>query len=473
MTQKSGRFKIIWKLLAFRLLVGGIITIYSPYSILLSHPASAPLLLNVFTITGLLLIVAGCAIYLRCVWDFAFIGQADDPKILIARGTYRFVRNPMYVGLVLILLGESLMFRSVWLLGYALGVWICIHLLVILYEERALLKKFGAGYEQYCRKVPRWIPNFYISIFLLILLNYQTAKAKDGQISDRSFPDTVIIRSGIADDKISMEWKNALVTRMTKTSIDSVSALHKILTTAEKDWIKLIESKTTLWNSFKDSLESVFSDCHVPGTVYVLLGFTGLDDAFTYEYNTVCFDLTALQTNYGSAMLPENNERIDRLYTHEFTHLVHKEWARKNKLLLRSFKDSVLWECIYEGLGMYRSLSKKWLPQNGVLPELTMKTLDELYPVFVDMLAKIEGFANITEEEKKQVTANLSRGPVTKKWGAFTVAIWLALEANGSDKKLIYWTEKGPGSIILLAKKYLAGENKKKFEDIFKNKSRN
>ena len=193
----------------------------------------------------------------------------------------------------------------------------------------------------------------------------------------------------------------------------------------------------------------------------------GVDDAFTYQYNTVCFDLTALQTNYGAADLAENDERMDRLYAHEFTHLVHKEWARKNKLLLKTFKDSVLWECLYEGMGMYRSLSKKWMPQKGVLPKITRDALDELYPVFVDRLITIESFTSLSENEKAKITANLSRGPIAKKWGAFTVAIWLAMEANGDDKNLIDRINHGMGSIILLAQKYLAGNNKTRFKNTF------
>jgi len=64
----------------------------------------------------------------------------------------------MYASLVLILLGESLLFKSWRLLGYASAIWIGVHLIVILYEEQALAKKFGASYEQYCKEVPRWIP---------------------------------------------------------------------------------------------------------------------------------------------------------------------------------------------------------------------------------------------------------------------------------------------------------------------------
>ncbi len=64
----------------------------------------------------------------------------------------------MYVGLVVILLGEGLFFRSWRLLGYAATLWVCLHLLVTLYEERALMKAFGSSYAQYRKEVGRWTP---------------------------------------------------------------------------------------------------------------------------------------------------------------------------------------------------------------------------------------------------------------------------------------------------------------------------
>lgn len=64
----------------------------------------------------------------------------------------------MYVGVLLILLGEALVFQSLRLLGYAVGVWCVFHLFFIFYEEPILKKKFGAAYEEYYNAVPRWVP---------------------------------------------------------------------------------------------------------------------------------------------------------------------------------------------------------------------------------------------------------------------------------------------------------------------------
>ncbi len=64
----------------------------------------------------------------------------------------------MYVGVVLILLGESVLFASTTLLWYGLLAWVCFHLFIVLYEEPTLRRKCGISYEDYCKKVPRWIP---------------------------------------------------------------------------------------------------------------------------------------------------------------------------------------------------------------------------------------------------------------------------------------------------------------------------
>ena len=73
-------------------------------------------------------------------------------------GLYRYVRNPMYVGVVSMLLGEALFFRSNALLVYAAGFWITTHLFILLYEEPVLRRQFGESYVRYCRTVNRWIP---------------------------------------------------------------------------------------------------------------------------------------------------------------------------------------------------------------------------------------------------------------------------------------------------------------------------
>jgi protein-S-isoprenylcysteine O-methyltransferase Ste14 len=82
---------------------------------------------------------------------------------LVVGGTFRYVRNPGYVAVVSLLVGQALLFGSGAVLLYALAVAVAFHAFVILYEEPTLRRQFGAEYEAYCRKVPRWLPRLHSS----------------------------------------------------------------------------------------------------------------------------------------------------------------------------------------------------------------------------------------------------------------------------------------------------------------------
>lgn len=109
--------------------------------------------------------VIGGIILLWSFWNFLIQGRGtpaptDPPKELVAVGFYRYVRNPMYVGIFLILLGHFLWFKFIWLIVYSAIAFLTVHLFVTGYEEPTLKRKFGATYEEYLKKVPRWIPRF-------------------------------------------------------------------------------------------------------------------------------------------------------------------------------------------------------------------------------------------------------------------------------------------------------------------------
>jgi protein-S-isoprenylcysteine O-methyltransferase Ste14 len=145
-------------LLSFRLLVASVVVVWSPHAILSTHPARALGQFRVSVLPALFLMALGTIAYLRSAWDFGFGGGGFSPNAVVAAGVYRFTRNPMYLGLALIMLGESLFFESWMLLGYAAALWLISHLFVTLYEEPALAKKLGTPYQEYCRQVPRWLP---------------------------------------------------------------------------------------------------------------------------------------------------------------------------------------------------------------------------------------------------------------------------------------------------------------------------
>ena len=141
----------------------GTVTVFLPALILARIGAVVPERLNAAQYVALLLILAGAAVLLRCVWDFVRVGRGtlspvDAPRHLVVTGLYRYVRNPMYVGVFLVLLGEMVFFSSVALLIYTIVWFICVNLFVLLYEEPVLRSKFGKSYDDYCQSVHRWIP---------------------------------------------------------------------------------------------------------------------------------------------------------------------------------------------------------------------------------------------------------------------------------------------------------------------------
>ena len=154
---------VLLKTIIFTFLVPGTVTILVPYWLLTSRSAPPQLEIDDFRYVGALPLAIGAAIYFWCAWDFVFSGSGtpapiDPPEKLVVRGLYRYVRNPMYVGILAILIGESLLFASQRLLEYAVVVFIFFFLFIVLYEEPALRLKFGESYRRYCGNVNRWVP---------------------------------------------------------------------------------------------------------------------------------------------------------------------------------------------------------------------------------------------------------------------------------------------------------------------------
>ena len=143
----------------FTVLVPGSVGVYIPYR--LGEPRAHPV--SALAWLGWAPLAVGAAIYFWCAWDFATFGggtplPADAPKRLVAHGLYRYVRNPMYVGVLLTILGQGIWFESRAILWYAVIVAFFFNLFVFLYEEPTLRRKFGESYVRYCQTVPRWIP---------------------------------------------------------------------------------------------------------------------------------------------------------------------------------------------------------------------------------------------------------------------------------------------------------------------------
>jgi protein-S-isoprenylcysteine O-methyltransferase Ste14 len=150
------------KSLLFLILAPGMVAGYIPLALL---RRGAQIETGILAYLAFPLWAIGGIILLWSFWNFLTQGRGtpapiDPPKELVATGFYRYVRNPMYVGVLAVIFGHFLWFGYWNLLAYALLVFVLFNTFVTYYEEPTLKRKFGASYEDYLRKVPRWIPRF-------------------------------------------------------------------------------------------------------------------------------------------------------------------------------------------------------------------------------------------------------------------------------------------------------------------------
>jgi protein-S-isoprenylcysteine O-methyltransferase Ste14 len=146
--------------LLFTVVVPGTGGVYVPWWILTRHGASP----RPVAWYAAAVIAVGVLLYCWCLWVFAVVGRGtpgpwDPPRRFVAVGPYRWVRNPIYLAAMLIVLGEARLFGSVALLLYAGVAAVAFQLLVVGYEEPRLRAQFGEQYEAYRRAVSRWVPH--------------------------------------------------------------------------------------------------------------------------------------------------------------------------------------------------------------------------------------------------------------------------------------------------------------------------
>jgi protein-S-isoprenylcysteine O-methyltransferase Ste14 len=112
---------------------------------------------------GVFLVLVGLVPLIESFARFAVVGLGTPAPVaptkhLVVSGFYRYVRNPMYLGVILIIVGNALILGNVAVFAYAALIALAFALFVLGYEEPTLRRQFGAEYERFCRHVPRWIP---------------------------------------------------------------------------------------------------------------------------------------------------------------------------------------------------------------------------------------------------------------------------------------------------------------------------
>ena len=154
-------FSLFLRNLFFTILQPGIVAGLVPYWILRGE-LSVSRSWQFTHYAGIVIFLIGLIIMLHCIINFAVKGRgtlspADPTKRLVISGLYKYSRNPMYVGVMLILVGESMYFRSQSLWMYSFFIFIAFNLFIAGFEEPRLRRDFGEEYQAYCKRVSRWI----------------------------------------------------------------------------------------------------------------------------------------------------------------------------------------------------------------------------------------------------------------------------------------------------------------------------
>jgi protein-S-isoprenylcysteine O-methyltransferase Ste14 len=114
-------------------------------------------------VLGGLLLVGGLVVLVHAFVRFVVEGLGTPAPVaptehLVVGGFYRYVRNPMYVAIIVAIVGQALLLGQLWLLAYAGLTWLIPAAFVRWYEEPTLARQFGAEYDAYRRAVPAWLP---------------------------------------------------------------------------------------------------------------------------------------------------------------------------------------------------------------------------------------------------------------------------------------------------------------------------
>ena len=112
---------------------------------------------------GLVVLLAGAVLVIETTARFALQGRGTPapwapPERFVERGSYRFVRSPMYLGVILLILGQALLLGREVLFAWAAVAWLIFESFLVFYEEPGLRRRFGESYDDYRRRVRRWIP---------------------------------------------------------------------------------------------------------------------------------------------------------------------------------------------------------------------------------------------------------------------------------------------------------------------------
>jgi hypothetical protein len=250
-------------------------------------------------------------------------------------------------------------------------------------------------------------------------------------------------------------WLSMVRKRLSMADDEAIVTEQKPLSAEEHAWANLVRARGEHWPDEIPKLAALFEPVGTPKTVTIVLGNRGAADAFTHDAVTIGFDLSELQRSYGAATKADNAELMDRLFRHEFSHLLQKRWLAQHPWPTDSPLRTALFGIWAEGIGNYYSLSARWQPTPTGPSPATTAALADLEPRFVTSLVAL---ACADSEAAAPLLASLSSGPFNKKWGALPAALWLQREAARDPAAVRRFAIGGPAAVWDLAARNLPTE---------------
>ena len=272
------------------------------------------------------------------------------------------------------------------------------------------------------------------------------------------------VTSGVqADGSASEQWLAMLRRRLADAEYDSASLVRRTMSVREQAWVDLILSRVPAWERQAEQVAAPYAPASAPQRTVIVTGNRGASDAFTHDARTIGFDVSALQAEYGDAVAAGNAERIDRLFRHEYAHLMQKAWLASHPYVPRSPLQEALLDIWLEGLGNHHSLSQRWRAGEMGHSIVAQETLADLEPRFI---ARLAALACTSPQNAAVLMANLSTGRFDRKWGALTAALWLEAEADDPFRAQQEFILAGPAGVWDLAGRHAAPETRAVLHEI-------
>ncbi|GIL39006.1 hypothetical protein [Roseiterribacter gracilis] len=239
-------------------------------------------------------------------------------------------------------------------------------------------------------------------------------------------------------------WKKAIRDRHEPAAFKALTKQLHPLQPDEIAWYNFVRAQIDEWRSKIPELDAPFAGVAPPKHLVVLLGNAGGDDGFTSGTDTICFDLADWRKNYGEAGTAANADRVRRILSHEYTHLLVARWSAKHPYARNTPYARAVYVLFNEGLGNYYSLTAQWRAKDGVLPDIAQAALTRNGPVLADRMQRLR---TARVEEEAELTQGLSRGPFEQKWGAIPIALWLSREQSRNPDALRRFVAAGPAGV--------------------------